>query len=120
VCNVLNTYKATSNEGISWSSRKVSSVGHQPEYEMFGGPPDDPNADQVPFHGDYIWVEAVAGEVYGVWTDNRDVVPGRDPRERRQDGFDVLQCREDATSPDACPNAGGHNQNIYGGGFSLP
>lgn len=107
VCNVLNTFIASSADGLSWTSTKVSSVGHQPEYEMFGN-------RQVPFHGDYLWVDAVAGTTYGVWTDNRDVVPGSDVREEAQDGFDVLQCREDADAADTCPNAGGLNQNIYG------
>ncbi len=118
-CNVLNTFLATSppfTAGLSWTVRKVSSVGHQPEYEMFG------NRD-VPFHGDYLWVDASGGVVFGVWTDNRDVVPGDDPRESLQDGFDVRQCRQqrpDGTwGPDTCPNAGGLNQNIYGAGFTL-
>ncbi|HEX6386120.1 MAG TPA: sialidase family protein [Anaerolineae bacterium] len=112
-CNVLNTFMATSSDGTAWSPTKVSTSGHQPEYEMFG----DRN---VPFHGDYLWIDANDGSVFGVWTDNRDVVPGEDVREAEQDGFDVLQCRADAESPDTCPNAGGLNQNIYGSGTSLP
>jgi hypothetical protein len=112
-CNVLNTFIATSkNGGGSWTKTKASSVGHQPEYEMFGG-------RTVPFHGDYLWIDANGGTVFGVWTDNRDVVPGTDIRET-PDGFDVHQCRADATSPDTCPNAGGLNQNIYGFGATLP
>lgn len=107
-CDVLNAFMATSGDGgDSWSSTKVSSVGHQPEYEMFG------DAD-VPFHGDYLWVDAVAGRIFGVWVDNRDVAPGEDVRESVQDGFDVRQCRADAESPNTCPNAGGGDQNIYG------
>jgi hypothetical protein len=106
-CDVLNTFIATSNDGTTWTSTEVSSIGHQPEYEMFGD-------RQVPFHGDYLWVDSAAGTTYGVWTDNRDVIPGADPREASQDGFDVLQCRVDATASDTCPNAGGLNQNIYG------
>ncbi|MGH9053017.1 MAG: sialidase family protein [Acidimicrobiia bacterium] len=115
--NVLNTFLATSSDGASWSPTKVSTIGHQPNYEMFG------NRD-VPFHGDYSWVDANQGTVFGVWADNRDVVTGADPREATQDGFDVLQCRElqpDGTfGPDTCPNAGGLNQNIYGFGTELP
>ena len=111
LCEVLNTFMATSADGLTWAPTEVSDVGHQPEYEMFG----DRN---VPFHGDYLWVDAVGGTIYGVWADNRDVVPGQDPREPTQDGFDVLQCRElqeDGTfGPDECPNAGGLNANIYG------
>jgi hypothetical protein len=111
LCDVLNTFIATSTDGISWDSTKVSSVGHQPEYEMFGN-------RQVPFHGDYLWVDSAGGTTYGVWTDNRDVVPGSDPRETTQDGFDVIQCRATATDPDTCANAGGLNQNIYGAAIS--
>jgi hypothetical protein len=109
VCNVLNTFVATSSNGLTWSSTKVSSVGHQPEYEMFG------NRD-IPFHGDYNWVDAMGSDFYAVWADNRDVVPGTDIRESVQDGFDVLQCRASATAPDTCPNAGGLDANIYGSG----
>ena len=113
VCDVLNTFIATSpgGNGLVWSATKVSTLGHQPNYEMFGG-------RSVPFHGDYIWVDADAGKVFGAWTDNRDVVPGADPRETEKDGFDVHQCR--AQNPngtfgaDTCANAGGLNQNIYG------
>jgi hypothetical protein len=73
------------------------------------------------------------------WTDNRDVVPGTDPREEEQDGFDVLQCRVDLGedsqedrgegplarrdqpySGDNCANGGGLNQNIYGSSLRLP
>ena len=117
LCNVLNTFLATSTDGLSWSPIQVSTVGHQPEYEMFGD-------RDVPFHGDYLWVDANGGTVFGVWVDNRAVVPGQDPRAAAQDGFDVLQCRaqqpDGSFGPDTCPNAGGLNQNIYGGGLSLP
>ncbi len=111
-CNVLNTFIATSSDGVSWTPTRVSSVGHQPEYEMFG------NRDTA-FHGDYLWIDAMGSTFFGVWTDNRDVVPGPDPREEVQDGFDVLQCREEnpdgSFGADTCPNAGGLDQNIYGG-----
>lgn len=112
VCDVLNAFIATSTDGVTWTPMQASSQGHQPNYEMFG------NRD-IPFHGDYLWVDANGGKVFGVWADNRDVVPGTDPREAMQDGFDVNQCRATASSPDTCPNAGGLNQNIYGFGFSL-
>jgi hypothetical protein len=116
-CDVLNTFVATSpgGNGLVWSPTKVSSIGHQNNFEMFGG-------RTVPFHGDYIWVDADAGKVFGTWTDNRDVVPGADPRETEKDGFDVLQCRaqnpDGSFGADTCANAGGLNQNIYGA--SLP
>jgi hypothetical protein len=109
VCNVLNTFVATSSNGLTWSSKKVSSVGHQPEYEMFG------NRD-IPFHGDYNWVDAMGKGFFAVWADNRDVLPGTDVREPVQDGFDVFQCRASATAPDTCPNAGGLDANIYSTG----
>jgi hypothetical protein len=111
VCNVLNTFIATSSDGVSWTPTLVSTVGHQPQYELVA-------ARDMPFHGDYLWIDAKATTFFGVWTDNRDVVPGPDPREAVQDGFDVLQCLEanpDGTfSSDNCRNAGGHDQNIYG------
>lgn len=111
VCNVLNTFVATSSDGVAWSPTLVSELGHQPEYEMFGD-------RQVPFHGDYNWIDAMGSTFYAVWADNRDVVPGTDPRESTQDGFDVLQCRvasaDGSFGADNCPNAGGLDQNIYG------
>jgi hypothetical protein len=75
---------------------------------------------------------------YMTWTDNRNVVPGEDPRETEEqagfvDGFDVQQCRIDLGRPpgdanpdvplaradapftgDNCGNAGGLDQDIYG------
>jgi hypothetical protein len=111
VCNVLNTFVATSADGINWTAVKVSEVGHQPEYEMFGD-------RQIPFHGDYNWIDAMGTTFFAVWADNRDVVPGSDPRETIQDGFDVHQCRTANTdgsfSADNCANAGGLDANIYG------
>ena len=112
ICEVLNTYMAISTDGgATWSPAKVSTLGNQPQYETFD------NRD-VPFFGDYIAIDAGAGQIFGVWTDNRDIVPGIDPRETTQDGFDVHQCRVQNTdgswSSDNCPNAGGLNANIYG------
>lgn len=123
----LDVYASISSDGgASWSHTRVSDVSHQPNFEMFGN-------RQVPFHGDYIWVDAVGDSGFAVWTDNRNVVPGDDPREITPggpgttplpaDGFDVLQCRAWATStmtwgPDTCANAGGLNQNIYGAALS--
>nr|MBA3430652.1 exo-alpha-sialidase [Actinomycetota bacterium] len=131
--NEVNTFVATSENSRTFSSTRVSSVGHQSEYEMFG------NRD-VPFHGDYNWISfatASDGSLFGymTWTDNRNVVGGTDPREETQDGFDVLQCREDLGAPspagllsseiplarrdapfggDTCGNGGGLDQDIYG------
>jgi hypothetical protein len=74
----------------------------------------------VPFHGDYLWIDANGGTAFGVWADNRDVRPGSDSRESSFDGFDVWQCRPTPESPDLCPNAGGLNQNIYGARATIP
>jgi hypothetical protein len=122
--NIVNSFVASStNAGASWSaSLQVSDTAHQPQYEMFGN-------RQVPFQGDYNWVSIVDDggllEAYVTWTDNRDVVPGTDPREAVQDGFDVWQCRvlqPDGVTygADQCANAGGLDQNIYGNRVSLP
>lgn len=137
--NVLNSFVATSDDGgLTWASVRVSDVGHQPNFEMFG-------SRDVPFQGDYNWISIAdtgAGlEAYAVWTDNRDVVPGEDPREAEQDGFDVAQCLIDLgldasiTSADYmgprfrfdapftgnnCANNGGVDQNIYGNRVSVP
>lgn len=137
--DIVNTYVATSsNGGTSWSSIRVSDVGHQPQYEMFA-------ARSVPFQGDYNWISitdtnggAAGGlEAYAAWTDNRDVIRGTDPRETTQDGFDVLQCLVDLGAPAAtgegprarsdapfsgnnCGNSGGVDQNIYGNRVSVP
>lgn len=134
--NIVNSYLKTSTNGTSFGGTlKVSSVGHQPDYEMFG-------SRNTPFQGDYNWISLATradGSLFGymTWTDNRDVVPGADPRETEAqdgfvDGFDVLQCRIDlatqATSKgsgplarrdapytgDNCGNGGGLDQNIYG------
>ena len=144
--NEVNSFFAHSNDGASWSgSIQVSSVGHQSQYEMFG------NRD-IPFHGDYNWISLANTDpndpnspllAYMSWTDNRDVVPGTDPREIEEqngfdDGFDVLQCRVDLAentqsrddgplarrdapyTGDNCGNGGGLDQNIYGSSLLLP
>lgn len=95
-----------------------------PQREQFGG-------RDTPFHGDYNYISAegaISGQTTRVlmdWTDQRDAVPGDDPRydipnvapDDGTDGFDVKQCRtfsSGAWSADTCPNAGGLDQNIYG------
>lgn len=120
--DVVNTFAAFSDNGTSFgASRQVSTVGNQPQYEMFS------NRD-IPFYGDYNWisiqdVSASTLFAYMAWTDHRDVVVGTDPREETQDGFDVKQCRvadEDGEfGVDLCPNAGGLDQNIYGRGMTI-
>jgi hypothetical protein len=118
--SIVDTYVASSTNGTTWSPGvKVSSVAHQPQYEMFGN-------RSLPFQGDYNWVSIGPSgtSAYVSWTDNRDVVPGPDPRETTQDGFDVHQCRTQNASgvwsADTCANAGGLNQNIYGRAVTLP
>lgn len=138
----VNSFFAYSADGVGWSSFRVSSVGHQSQYEMFG-------TRNIPFHGDYNWVSlAERGDgslfAYMTWTDNRDVVAGFDPRELEadgfDDGFDVAQClidlgqadgselaqnvplaRRDAPySGNNCGNNGGLDQNIYGNSVTFP
>jgi hypothetical protein len=120
--DIVNSFIATSpTSALSFGgSVQVSDEGHQSAYEMFG------NRD-IPFHGDYNWISLVTdtdGSLFGYasWTDNRNVVPGEDPRETEaqdgfDDGFDVLQCRFEG-GPDTCANAGGVDQDIFGISFT--
>lgn len=120
---VLNTWVAVSTNGTSFGApQKASSVGQQPQYEMFG-------SRDIPFLGDYNWIQLVdtgGGSLFGymTWTDNRDVVPGTDPREATQDGFDVNMCvaqlPDGSFGPNTCPNSGGLDQNIYGNSITIP
>jgi hypothetical protein len=141
--DIVNSFVATSGaDALSFaSSVQVSNEGHQSEYEMFG------NRD-IPFHGDYNWIALALDEAgalfgYASWTDNRNVVPGTDPRELDaqdgfDDGFDVLQCRDDLADSveglldpdmplarrdapfggDTCGNGGGLDQDIFGVSFT--
>jgi len=139
--NIVNSFFTHSGNGIAWAdSTKVSSASHQSQYEMFG-------SRDIPFHGDYNWISLANTNpdnpdsplrAYMTWTDNRDVVPGTDPREDEQDGFDVQQCRVDLGentqsrddgplarrdapfTGDNCGNGGGLGQNIYGSSLLLP
>jgi hypothetical protein len=118
--DVLRSYVAVSTNGQTFGSAiQASTVGQQPQYEMF-------DAVDVPFLGDYNWIDLVEnadGSLSGYlsWTDNRDVVPGDDPREETQDGFDVLNWVE---NPDGTFtrqfNLGGLDQNIYGNSIAIP
>ena len=107
----LDTYGASSTDGgTTWSVARLSAHSQQPNYEMFGD-------RRVPFQGDYNYVSSVGSFAYNVWTDNRQVVGGDDPRYGGGVGFDVWQCRtqQDGTwSADTCPNAGGLDQDIFG------
>lgn len=108
--NGLDTYGAVSQDGgNSWTESRLSAVSQNPDYEMFGD-------RRVPFHGDYNYVSSVGAFAYNVWTDNRQVAAGDDPRYSGGEGFDVLQCRG-VTAPftaDRCPDAGGLDQDIFG------
>ena len=111
----FDVYAATRPiDGGSWSSSaKLTDVQSNGQYEQFGG-------RTVPFGGDYLWIDSVAGVTYGVWTDWRNTVAGTDQRETEVDetGADVLQCRFDTGggvfSGDTCPRDGGLDQDIYG------
>ncbi|CAN5368447.1 hypothetical protein BH18ACT12_BH18ACT12_21970 [soil metagenome] len=109
---LVSVHASSSNGGTSWATEIVSSVMTMPQYEQFG-------ARNVPFFGDYNYIDAAAGAVLMDWTDQRETVPGTDPRYTNgdgTDGFDVLQCRPTANpfGADMCPNAGGLDQNIFG------
>jgi hypothetical protein len=111
----LDVYASTSsNGGDSWTpSVRLSDVTTNPNYEQFDN-------RQVPFAGDYLWIDAEHGQTFGTWTDWRNTVAGSDPREPASDatGGDVRQCRtlqSDGTwGSDTCPRDGGLDQNIYG------
>jgi hypothetical protein len=111
---LIAVYATSANGGTSWSTSVVSNPGvlTMPQYEQFG-------ARDIPFFGDYNYIDAAGGMVLMNWTDQRETVPGTDPRYTNgdgTDGFDVLQCRPptDPFGPDSCPNAGGLDQNIFG------
>jgi hypothetical protein len=107
-------YALSVNDGASFAYTLASSVATMPQYEQFG-------ARDVPFFGDYNYISAVGTTALMSWTDQRDTIPGTDPRYTNgdgTDGFDVLQCRvanPDGTfGPDTCPDAGGLDENTYG------
>jgi hypothetical protein len=111
-------YSSSTDGGANWSHAKASAVTYLQNYEQFG------NRD-VPFFGDYDYVDVVGSKVLMNWTDSRNTAAGTDPRyddpavapDNGTDGFDVLQWRAlsgGTWSVDNCPNAGGLNQNIFG------
>jgi hypothetical protein len=118
--DVVGSYWSVSDDGVSFTPRgELSSVTHQPSYEMFSN-------RQLPFQGDYNYIALAFDSAttmfgYAAWTDNRDVRVGDDIRETDyDDNFDVHQCRTTAQpEPDTCPNAGGLDQNIYGQSIGL-
>jgi hypothetical protein len=111
----LDVYGASSTgRGATWStSVKLNSVRTNPNFEQFSD-------RTVPFGGDYLWVTSVGSFAYGAWTDWRNTVSGKDPREPgAKDAADVKQCRtfDSSTglwSSDQCPHSGGLDQDIYG------
>jgi hypothetical protein len=112
----LDVFASTSTDrGASWtSSVRLTDFTTNPNYEQFDN-------RQVPFAGDYLWIDAEHGQTFGTWTDWRNTVAGSDPREPASDatGGDVHQCRalqaDGSWGPDTCPRDGGLDQNIYGG-----
>lgn len=112
-------YAVSTDGGVSWLAKEVATFRQMPQYEQFG------NRD-TPFFGDYNYISAEGGTVLMDWTDQREVVPGTDPRyddpmvapDDGTDGFDVWQCRTPVPgggfSADGCPNAGGLDQSIWG------
>jgi hypothetical protein len=111
---LVTLYAKSANGGGSWSKTIVSSALTMPQYEQFG------NRD-IPFFGDYNYIDASGSKVLMNWTDEREAVTGTDPRYTNgdgTDGFDVIQCRlqsaDGSWSADNCPNAGGLDQNIFG------
>jgi hypothetical protein len=111
-------YSSSTDGGATWSHAKASAVTYLQNYEQFG------NRD-VPFLGEYNYVDVVGSRVLLNWTDSRETRAGTDPRyddpalapDDGTDGFDVLQCRVFSAgvwSADNCPNAGGLDQNIFG------
>jgi hypothetical protein len=116
VQDALDTYATsfpTSTGPTGGASTRLSTVSTNPNFEQFDG-------RQVPFAGDYLWIDSVGSRTYGAWTDWRDTVAGTDARETSgtgaepNEGADVKQCRTGATAGDTCPRDGGLDQNIYG------
>jgi hypothetical protein len=108
---VNSVYATSSNNGDSWTTPFISAA-YPLQWEQFG-------ARDIPFFGDYNYISAVGTTVLMNWTDGRDTIGGTDPRYTNgdgTDGFDVLQCRPAANpfGADACPNAGGLDQQIWG------
>jgi hypothetical protein len=104
-------YATSTDDGATWDTQLVSAAMTMPQYEQFG-------FRDVPFFGDYNYVDAVGGTAFMDWTDERDAVPGTDARYLESgdgtDGFDVLNCLDPETATDPCANNGGLDQNIYG------
>jgi hypothetical protein len=115
VVRSLDVFASTSTDrGDSWTTAvRLTDVTTNPNYEQFDN-------RQVPFAGDYLWIDAQHGQTFGTWTDWRNTVAGSDPREPASDatGGDVRQCRtlqsDGSWGPDTCPRDGGLDQNIYG------
>jgi hypothetical protein len=111
----LDVFGATrAAAGGSWSTAtRITDVTSNPNYEQF-------DARQVPFAGDYLWVDSQGGLTFATWTDWRNTVAGTDQRETTPDeaGADVHQCRltrpNGTLTGDTCPRAGGLDQDIYG------
>jgi hypothetical protein len=110
---LITVYAKSINGGASWTYTTVSTAMTMSQFEQFG------NRD-VPFFGDYNYIDGMGSTVLMDWTDQRDTDEDTDPRYTNgdgTDGFDVLQCRvfaAGAWSADRCPNMGGLDQQIFG------
>jgi len=118
VQNALETFGLSfpTSTGPSGSGVPVSDRAYNPNLEQYDG-------RTVPFAGDYLWIDSVAGTTFGVWSDWRNAVLGTDPRESAagaepNEGADVLQCRtmraDGSFTGDTCPRNGGLDADIYG------
>ena len=109
---VVNAWSASSSDGgATWSEQRLSTEPSNPNWENSG-----PNI--FPFAGDYIYVSAVPGRVWAVWSDERDVVQGIDfDDDFPNSDFDVAPCNFSTGNPpytDPCYGQGGADGNIYG------
>jgi len=119
--DVVQAFVAQSSDGgETWDEDPVSSAGSNFGWKTHG-------SRRVGFWGDYLYVSAVPGALYVVWTDSRDLEPGDDPRDGAvEKDFAVFQpCTyvpNDINAPayssptiaDPCLSQGGLDQNIYG------
>jgi hypothetical protein len=107
--NFLDVYAAVSVDGgKTWSDHRLTSRRSNMNYEVDFG--------LVPFFGDYISVSAIPGTAFAVWTDTRDLRPGRESEvggKDDHDGFDVAAWNCPKLDR-ACLTDGSLDQNIYG------
>jgi hypothetical protein len=98
--DVVDAWTASSTDGgRTWSEERISDVSFNPNW----------NTGPVPFFGDYIYLSAVSGRAWAVWTDARDLLPGLPAI-----FLPFFPCDPFATDQtDPCFSAGGLDVNIY-------